>query len=363
MDNLTIGVLLPSSNIFPIAKDFEKGLKQGLKPLAAAGIELELVKEFIGSGDPKSVETACNKLLNFDDATAVTGVLSGRTVSRIADLFRNKETALLVNDLGEYIPDIKNLNSYITINSMYLWRHAWALGDWGVKTFGAKGMFTGATYDSGYSFSHMFHEGMKAGDKYNDWSFSVPPTHPETKFSEMHIIFPFIEQYQPDFIFAAFCGTETSMFLNELIGRGWHHKIKVMGLPYLVSPIKQPLNDDITIYTTQPFENAPEIEAANAFYHLGLQTGRNIAAVAKDAATKQDLAAALAQQNNLFNITSPFAHADMPVGVLQNNIDAGTNSFTSLIIDNLTSLPIKTDVLEPLTPTQPSGWFNTYLAI
>ena len=45
MDNVSIGLLLPTSTIFPVSKDFEKGLKEGLKSLNDKGIALTLVKE------------------------------------------------------------------------------------------------------------------------------------------------------------------------------------------------------------------------------------------------------------------------------------------------------------------------------
>lgn len=361
MDTINIGVLLPSSTIFPVGKDFEKGLKEGLKPLADAGIQVDLIKEFIGQGDTKLTENACNKFFNYDDADLVTGVISNLSANNLAERFKGQQKPLLINNLGAHVPNINLLNGYVLINSAHLWQQAYTLGHWGVKTFGKKGMFIGSVYDAGYSFSHLFQFGMMTADPAADWSFSVPPMPPPGQLSNMDVIFPFIEQYQPDFIFATFCGAETTLFLNEFISRGYHHKIKVLGLPYLLAPFA-PLNADITIYTTQLFNNAPEILPAKAFYYLGLQTGQHITKAAMAANSAGELQTELAKISDVFNVEQQTSD-NSPVIILQNDIKAGEAIFTTKPFKQYETFGLDIEKMRPLTTGLPAGWNNPYLCI
>ena len=360
MDSITIGVLLPNSTIFPISKEFEKGLKEGLK---SHDIEVELVKEFIGGGDIKLTENACNKFFSFDDVDVVTGVISNKAAATIAERFKGKGIPLLVNNPGGHVPPVTEYNEYIFINSMHLWRHAWTLGHWGVQTFGKKGMYLAAVYDAGYGFSQMFYEGMMAaGATAADWSFSVPPMPQGGGLTDMSIIFPFLEQYQPDFIFANFCGAETTLFLNEFIARGWHHKTKVLGLPYLLAPF-EPLNDDLTVYTTLPIEEAPDVSAATAFRYLGLQAGKYISQAAANATGKAELRAELAKIPAMFNVASGIISAATQLTLSEHTITAGNTEISSKALTRHQAFPIDIPKLTQLTAQPGAGWFNPYLGI
>jgi branched-chain amino acid transport system substrate-binding protein len=359
MDTINIGVLLPASTILPVNKDFEKGLKETLKEYAG-GLEFELVKEFIGQGDIKLTEKACNKLFSFDNVDLVTGILSSRAVGEIAEAFVKQQIPLLMNDLGGNVPEVTKLNDHIFINSPHLWQHAYAMGYWGVKTFGKKGMFLGAVYDAGYSFSQMFYEGMMAADPTAEWSFSVPPMPEKGKLTDMSIILPFLEQYQPDFVFGAFCGEETTLFLNEMIASGWSNKVKITGLPYLLAPFA-PLQGDITVYTTLPFADK-QLTADKAFYHFGRQSGEAIAIAAKTAKDRSGLQTELAKIGTLFNVGYP-APAETNIAIMQSDIKAGEANFTSQQIATMNSYGLGIENLKRLTDGVSAGWFNPYLCI
>jgi len=75
MKQIHIGLLIPSSTILPIGKDYEKGLKEGLSNFPE--LEFEITKEFIGQGGQVKTEEAINKLITYDDVHIVTGVVSG----------------------------------------------------------------------------------------------------------------------------------------------------------------------------------------------------------------------------------------------------------------------------------------------
>ena len=361
MDTIIIGLLLPTSTIFPIGKDFEKGLKAGLKEAGSADVEVEIIKEFVGQGDAKTTENACNKLFNFDDVDLVTGIVSNQTAKNLGERFKSRQTPFLISNVGGHMPNVAMFNEYMFINSMHLWRHAYTLGYAGVKKFGKKGMFIGSVYDAGYSFSHLFHKGMMAADPEAEWSFSVPPMPPAGSLSDMNVIFPFLEQYQPDFILATFCGAETTLFLNEFIDKGWHPKTKVLGLPYLLAPFT-PLNDDITIYTTRPLEDSPEVTATTAFYHLGLQAGKNIASAAKLSPNKAGLRDALSSLKCMFNVAdADFVYADN-LTLMENTIKAADDNFTAKAIEEWPAFSLDIGQIKTLD-LEVGGWYNPYLCI
>ncbi|MBW4889830.1 ABC transporter substrate-binding protein [Mucilaginibacter sp. HMF5004] len=356
MDKITIGLLLPSSTIFPIAKEFEKGLKEGLKPLSANNIEVDIIKEFIGQGDFKLVEKGCNKFYDYDEVDLVTGFVSNNVARDLAEKIKTHKKPFVVNNMGDHVPGAPALNEYIYLNGPHLWQHAYTLGHWGVSTFGKKGMYISSVYDAGYGFSQMFHVGMMTADASAEWSFSVPPMPLPGELSNMDVIFPFLEQYQPDFIFATFCGAETTLFLNELIARGWHKKTKILGLPYLLAPFA-PLNDDITVYTTQLF--TPAVEPAKLFYHLGLQTGQSIAGAA---ATAGNLQAELLKLNAIFNIAGHFT-GDEKLTILKHDIKAGEAAITTIPVTQWETFGLDPEKIAPLTAGASAGWTNPYLAI
>lgn len=348
MSDLTLGLMLPSSTIFPIAKQYEKGIKDALKK---ANADIEIVKEFVGAGSVKQLETACDKFFSYDDVDVVAGYCSTKSVASVAEKFKTRGKSFIVSDLGGHLPNVAALNEYICLNSFHLWKHAQVLGHFGVNTFGKKGMFIGGMYDAGYSFSQMFHRGMMDADPTSSWSFCVPPMPPAGELSDMNVIFPFLEQYEPDFIFAAFCGTEASLFLNEFIKRGWNHRTKVLGLPYLITPFA-PLLEDISVYVTS-LEVAGELIAPEtAFYFLGSIVGREIVKtmeLATGIEESYDNDSGLLQAESV-----PIQH----VSIIRGSTDYKSESFLNYPIGKLGN-----DELSSLSSLQGASWFNPYLCI
>jgi len=359
MESIIIGVLQPISTIFQISKEFSQGLKDALNA-EAGNIKVEIISEYIASGDAITVEKAINKLLVFDEADLITGILSNKVTEKIAGKFQDNEKVLLVNNLGGHVPNVSELNKNVLINSPHLWRHAYTMGNWGVKTFGKKGMFVGSVYDAGYSFSHMFYEGMLAAEPTAEWSFSVPPMRNPGELTNMDVIFPLLDQYQPDFIFAAFCGKETTQFLNEMIKRGWHKRTQITGTPYLTAPFS-PLDDEITVYTTLPFENAPSMLPEDVFYHLGRQSGSIIAKAAR-ISNGTDLAESIAKQLQLFHLSAE-PDSNSRVTVMRNDIGKGETDFSLTKIIDWDTFPLDVEQIRPLTQGVVSGWFNPYLCV
>jgi len=366
MKHINIGVLIPNSSIFPVGKSFEKGLKAGLATCAGQGVEVELINEFAGQSGSRLLGDIFDRFFNYHEADIVTGIISSRTAEDMAPKFKDKQKTLIINNVGGQIPNINKLNEYVFINSTHMWRHAWSLGNYGVKIIGKRGMYVGSVYDAGYAFSQMFGMGMTTADSQNEWSFAVGPMPEPGKLTDMETILPNIEAYKPDFIFANFCGTETPLFLNEFIKRGLHKDIKVLGLPYLTSPFYG-LDADLSITSTQPYLNQADITADQVFYRLGLQTGEMIAAAAPYASDGAELQQRLADLKKCMTVTpsgelSAYGFDDQVMLTENNVVDNGTRLDIKSIGFYETYKP-ETAALRAMFDEMVFGWINPYLCI
>ncbi len=361
MKTLNLGLLLPTSSIIPMGKQFERGLKETFS-VKSPGANIEITKEFIGQGSVTQTQNSINKFFNYDEVDVVTGILSNKLAENFSSLFQKQRKPFIINNLGENIPDPDQLNAFTLTSSFGFWQHAWTLGYWGVKTFGKKGMYISSVYDAGYSFSHMFYEGMKAADAGCEWSFSIAPVHVPGELSDLSVIFPYLEQYQPDFVFATFCGAETTIFINEFIARGWHKRTQLLGLPFLLEPF-MPVNGDMKIYTTSPSIIHPSLKASDCFYYLGQQTAEVICnALNKGADSSIDIR----KEDSLQGLANTFfwehsTNREGNVAIFKNEIVAGSATFASELAAEVPTFPLKQ--LAAMERTTLIGWNNPYLCV
>jgi hypothetical protein len=362
MRTVSLGLLLPTSSILPISKDVERGIKEGFSN-HTTGATLNIIKEFTGQGSIKQTEEAISRFFNYHDIDVVSGVVSHKVADEVAEQFRKKKIPFIVNDLGAHIPHVDKLNEYTYLNSLHLWQHAWSIGKWGVETFGKKGMYVSSVYDSGYSFSQMFHAGMLAADASAEWSFAVCPMPPAGALSDVSVVFPFMETYQPDFIFATFCGSETTLFLNECIARGWHKRTHIIGLPFITEPF-EPLQDDMTLYSTSVSLNQAIIAPTHSFYQLGYETGTMIA---KAAANGEDLNTQLQQLFKGLRAGSQqetlVYDPSYEVIMTRSTIKAGAPEKESAVITTLPTLSMDFQYMKSLINELNFGWMNPYLCV
>lgn len=366
---VTIGLLLPSSTILPMSKDFEKGFKQGMNELIRdEEWEIELVNEFIAEGSKEKAEAAINKLTGFCSADIITGILSNRAATVLAEKMGKSKTSFLINNIGEHLPDPALLGTSIYLNSTHLWQQIWSLGYWGVNRFGPKGMFVGGVYDSGYSFTAMLQLGMNAANPDAVMPFAVAPVHKIGELADVASVFTYIEQFNPDFVFAAFCGEEASIFLKEYRDRGYAEKIPLLGTPFLLQPFESN-GATVEIYTpvssneeiTAPLNGLGEL-ADNPFPHLGYEAGLLVKAALQKGGVK-DLAKNLSE----VEVTSER-------GLLHiNAAEPGKSTQVYLVKNTTNGAEVTKELLQPLETVMhtdqrivnvinepSSGWYNPY---
>lgn len=372
-EEITIGLLLPASSIVPMSKEFEIGLKNGLKDQQV--FDIEIVKEYIGNGDSKKTEDACVKLLTYDRAELVTGIINGRLLQVLAPKFESKESVLLANSLGEMWYDPANLNKNIFTNSLHAWEQVWALGKYGVEKFGLYGMFVSSTFDSGFAFFQALNDGMlRAKGEKSSISYAIAPA-PEAlegKLAEVEKVIPFIEEKNPDFIFAAFCGEEASIFLDLYEQAGLEKKIPLLSLPYLIEPCKRSFSDPITIHSSRFAAGSDSslmnpLNWRNDFRQLGLETGLMISEALKKGA--DDLSDFLSKET-LETDRGEIGFNPVPVPnqnplVHLNKVlfSGDPKSSTVTFEDSIQSVTIADEKIVNLTAEKSSGWYNPYLSV
>lgn len=368
MKKLHIGLMLPLSTILPIGKDFEAGLNHAIKDNPTNDIEIEITKDYIGQGGTKRVLETLDKYVKFDHVDIITGVVSNRVVEELSYKIQLDKKPFIMNNAGGFIPSISGMNDYILHNSLHLWQHAWALGYWGVKNIGKRGMFVSALYDAGYSFSHMFSDGMQAADATSEWLFAIAPLPNQNGgLSDVDAIIPVIEQQQPDFIFATFCGEESTMFINAFIKAGLHKKIKLLALPYLLAPFK-PVLDDITIITTNCQLNGDSILPEKCFYQLGYQTGTAIVEAAKESEEMGDLMTHLIKNKYLvssqsFSNDQTLLHEKNGIDICEAKLLKDAEQYSITTIEKAHFLSLKDESMKTILKDVISSWQNSYLCI
>ncbi len=371
---VTIGLLLPSSTIMPMGKDFEKGVKKGLNKLEGySDWDIDIVPEFIGQGGKEKILGAISKLLTYDDADIITGVISNKSLAEVAERFEKTKKPLLVNNLGEHLPEIAKYNKNIFINSTNLWQQIWSLGNWGVKQFGKKGMIVSGLYDAGYSFAAMLQAGMVAADTEAIMPFAVAPVKVPGELADTASVFQYIDQFDPDFVFAAFCGEEATMFLDEYIKRGLHKSKPLLGLPYLLQPFNE--KDTIVLYTTISTQVKLEgdslasvaEEAFNPFPMLGYEAGL-IIAEALNQGGKKVLQTQLQDSGSIstrghLSINPSLLGDNTHVYLVKNTFGGDLEASTRTVLKELSTVKVNDDKVQQLIREFSTGWFNPYMGV
>jgi len=369
---LTVGVLLSNSSILPMAKHFSTGLKNGLKELSQE-VELEIVPEFIGQGSRELAEAAITKLVGFDDADVITGIVSNKVGIDLSDKIANIKRPFIINNIGEHLPDPEKFNDYMFLNSIHTWQQLWSIGQWGVKKFGKKGMYVSGLYDCGYSFQSMLSAGMESAASGVTMPFAVAPTPNPKETGDVAAVFEHIVHYKPDFILATFCGKEAAMFLTQYVERGLHKTTPLIGLPFLLEAFTT--SEPIEVYTTLSLnpefkpEQLDEVSdaMANPFTQFGFETGLLIAQAVKDqggkSLQKAIAEAAIETARGRVEITPESNASQSRVYLVKNTFNGIKGDLSRQLIAELETIDIHHEDVQRINSQTSSFWMNPYLGI
>lgn len=374
IEKLTVGVLLVNSTIVPMAKNFNMGLKRGLKELSNhTDMQVEIVPEFIGQGSKDQAEAAVNKLIGFDDADVLTGIISNKVSFELSERIAKHKRPFIINNIGEHLPDPSRYNNYTFLNSVHTWQQLWSMGKWAVATFGKKGMYISGIYDCGYSFQSMLGVGMEAAANDTSMPFAIAPARTYKGLADVASVFQHIQAYQPDFVMATFCGDEAKLFLEGYISHGFHKTIPLLGLPFLLESFTA--DDAIEVFTTISLKRDPQTDEIdslcesmmNPFTQFGYETGLLITAAvmkAEGRSLQQALAETVIETDRgLLEVMPQNSGHQSKVFLIKNIYSGDKAAISRQLVGELETIDIDHETVKHLNNQPSSGWMNPYLGI
>lgn len=365
---IAIGLILPSSTICRMAKDFEKSFVQELNnKLDGSGYSVELVREFMGNGNRDVLSSTLDKLFTYDQVDIVTGIISNYSLQNMVDKFERFKVPILCNNLGEHMISSAIKNEYVFINSHHYWQQAWLLGYFTAKELGTKGALVSALYDSGYVFYSAFLSGMHAVDQNSSIDIHISPMPNQSELSPIAETMDNIDPEKYDFVLPLFCGSEGTLFLQEYKSRNWGKDIKLVALPFLLEVTSVDLSG-ISLYTVSHDieEGSFDIDYNRYFKDLGKVAGKGIGNAilkGKGKIIVKDLDEKLSEIDN----SKCFASQESPmlvdpISIFKIDISEGNIYRTSRILSEKVHFENHKDFLKS-ADNQIASWLNPYLGI
>lgn len=352
---ISVGLLLPSSTILPMGKDFEKGFKQGIAQISDA---VTIEKEFTGNGSQEKTKQAIDKLISYDDVDVITGVVNNRALEELIPKFENKRSVFFPNNIGESLPSSSVDNEQVFLNSRCLWSQVHAVSKWAVEHIGNKGMYVSGLYDSGYSFCAAMDLGMQASGLENTWGLAIAPVeNPQSGgLADVSRIIPAIQEHKPNFVFATFCGEEAKIFLEAFVNAGLHKEITLIGVPYLLENYTHNSEIPLDIYIPKVLQSDETLKSVlnwrMDYFNLGYETGQILVkSFEKDGVLKK-------------NLEDTVPQAATVVSLLKVTLESGELQEAKVALVSDLGLVDKTDKeIQKLIAESSAGWFNPYLSI
>ncbi len=230
---LTLGILLPPSNIYPamgenllagISLYFERAGNQ------VSGREIILRCEQTGFGPNSAVQKSC-KLLKTEKVDLVTGIVDTAVNTELRRLFHNKRVFLIANQVGANVLRAHDHSPYIIHNSLDYWQANWALGYWAANNMGTRALVAASFYESGYDALYAFNLGFEdGGGKIMRTVVDNLPSEEPGNAALMSVI----KKIKPDLVFASYSGGEAINFVKAFSRSDFFGQIPLLGSGFMV---------------------------------------------------------------------------------------------------------------------------------
>ncbi|WP_343672210.1 ABC transporter substrate-binding protein [Chitinophaga sp.] len=215
MKQLTLGFLTPYSGVYPFySTHLWTGWMLGMGLDPARQRTWQIMPEFTRSGSPAATTEAAKKLLFFNQADVLSGLISYKSLPALMPVVEAQRKLGFFFDMGELIPDHAAISPDIFYASHQIWQSEYALGRWAQKRFGNAGHIVMPLYESGYHLGNAFQQGaFLAGAQ--ELRVSVLPNDPaDTGALDLAEFFAEIEKHPPPYVHAIFGGNIGTRFLN-----------------------------------------------------------------------------------------------------------------------------------------------------
>jgi len=232
---IKIGVLTPFSGVYPYyGHHLMAGMLLGIYPGAQKKNEVQFIPVYTKMGDPASALEAVNRLVFFEQADIISGLINYQSVPDIIPVIERYNKLGFFVDMGEYIPWFNYLSPRVFYSSQQVWQSQYALGNWAAKEYGSGGMMIMTLYEAGYHISNTFHKGaMDAGSSRLDMHV-IPNDKSDPKKMELDDFFDKIKKNPPPYVHAIFAGSLGNDFLQLWKDSGFHKQIPLVVVENMV---------------------------------------------------------------------------------------------------------------------------------
>jgi branched-chain amino acid transport system substrate-binding protein len=379
-NTLRVGLLLPQSQLYPAAgTNFRAGMDLFLSQRSSADRPISLIAHEYGTTPSIGLEQA-SKWISADQVDLIVGSLSSGTAATLHPLLHERQTPLLISNIGANLTRDDRQSPYIIRNSFSYWQSSWALGRWAAGNLGQRAFVASSFYDSGYDSLYAFQLGFESA---GGTVTTTKVTHRPTETGELQTLMAEIQQAQPDLVFAAYSGAQASDFVRAYAQAGLSARVPLLGSGFVVdeSLLSQQGDAALGIKSALPWAHTLDLPANQAFISafqnfsgraadpfavLGYDTARMIAQCTCDILSPEQLRQALAS----IAFDSPRGAVQMDKIQLElstplylREVRAGATGLSNTVIDKLPTISMFDHQIAALRSSTKTGWSNAYLYI
>jgi branched-chain amino acid transport system substrate-binding protein len=221
-----VGLLLPSQ--YP---KLAAHVLDGFRTYAttAAVRQIEMVVQEVGLG-PYDAYRGAASLLDQQQPDLLFALINPALTSSFYELLEERQTSLLIADLGANVPDLSKTSPYVNLHSLGLWQAHFALG----SRLGAQGMrravLVSSFYDSGYDGVYAFRHGFeRAGGEVVASLVSHRPIDPNEHLAAM---MDEIRALNPDLVYLVASGRDAQEFTQAFFAASLAERIPLASASY-----------------------------------------------------------------------------------------------------------------------------------
>ncbi|BAV08171.1 amino acid/amide ABC transporter substrate-binding protein, HAAT family [Filimonas lacunae] len=385
---IRIGLLVPYSSIYPeLSGALVSGVYAALPQAIIKSGFFEFIPEYVKQGSQKEVEEAVKKLLFFNQADIIAGLVSYKTAKALVPLLETANRIGFFTDMGECIPSQELQSSHVFFNSFQFWQSEYALGYWAHKQFGDKGVVAMSVYDAGYHLHSAFRQGaVMAGATVMDYEILHGGDLSRSMVQQhIHVFVEKMRANPPAYIHVIVCGKEAIEFLKAYKESGLSEHIPLLISTHMAADemLQQVADLQLECYAAPMYnyesEERNNTEFKKAYIHLtgrkpdvfallGYEMGLVLTALfpelqKRDWAKVQQLLQSQVvyspRGERNFYLNSAYKTPLIDI----EKIKLGAGAVAKLVIAQGRSLEYNHDVFKQIHDENVSGWQNPYLCV
>ena len=222
-----IGVLLPSSNMYPsIGVQLVRGIRLGFN--LPENRLIELVTEDIGLGASKELVRQKTQKLLLEDVDAIIAFISNPVAESLRTLIHTEQRPFIVVNVGANLP-MGEPSPHVFYHTLNCWENVFVAAH-KLATEGAKKIVLATSfYDSGYQTGVALDEGLKAGGAEIVWRHITQEAPTE---QDMNYFQQALAEIKPDHVIGIHSGPSAVAFIRgyQQLELQKKHPLSVVGL-------------------------------------------------------------------------------------------------------------------------------------